>query len=290
MTVRDNSYGIAELQDKMLDIFKYFDSLCAKHNLTYWAGAGTCLGAIRHGGFIPWDDDLDVYMPRSDYEKLWRIWNQISLDGKYRLCRTSLKKNYHHRVIQVVDTSTTFINERCVNEDIEHGVYIDVIPIDVAAPCKPKRLLQIFYTILYSVYNIQAVPEFHGTGLMIQGTKFLLWLIQKPELRYKIWKYAEKKMTQYVITEGTDMYVDLLTYFKMLFKPMPVAWFEPKRVPFEDTEICVPKEYEKYLRYYYGNYMELPPLEKRLVQHNTVFIDLKTPYTTYKGVYYCRNT
>ena len=121
MSVKDNSYGIADLQNKMLDIVKFFIGVCEKNGLRYWAGAGTCLGAIRHGGFIPWDDDVDIYMPRQDYELLWKNRETWMDNPKYKIVRTSLEKNYRHRVIQIVDLSTTFVNKRCVNDDIEHG-------------------------------------------------------------------------------------------------------------------------------------------------------------------------
>ena len=285
MSVKDNTYGIAPLQNKMLEIFKYFDEICIKNNLRYWAGAGTCLGAIRHQGFIPWDDDLDVYMPRDDYEKLWMNWSRLSSNSQYCLCRTTKDVNYHHRVMQIVDTNTTFINERAKDEEVRHGVYIDIIPMDVEASGPIHRLFQIVNTVIYSVYNIQALPEFHGTGLMNKGTRLMLYLVKKPNTRYKIWNKAEKHMIVQE-TYKTKNYVDLLTYFKMIFKPLPKEWFNTMRVPFEDTFINVPIEYAKYLTVYYGNYMELPPENKRVIQHKTVIIDLDTPYTEYKGIYY----
>lgn len=109
MSVKDNTYGIAPLQDKMLDILKYFISLCEKYNLRYCAYGGTCIGAFRHQGFIPWDDDLDVIMPRQDYEQLWRLYGEKINSSKCKLCRTTFDKNYHHRVMQLVDLETTFI-------------------------------------------------------------------------------------------------------------------------------------------------------------------------------------
>lgn len=286
MAVHDNTYGIADLQDKMLDILKHFDSLCEKYNLTYWAAFGTCLGAIRHKGFIPWDDDLDIYMPRHDYEKLWIIWNDINEDSKYKLCRTGHDKNYHHRVMQVVDMSTTFINRRCVNDDIEHGVYIDIMPMDGAAPGKFGQLRQAYYAIIYSVYNIQDEPEFHGNEMMKVGTRFLLNVVKNPERRYKLWARAEKKLTKYD-SKTAEQCMDFNNYFKLLFKPMQADWFKPVRVPFEDTTICVPTDYDKYLTLVYGPYMQLPAEEKRVTLHNVVKIDLNTPYTEYRGKYYC---
>ena len=107
MNVKDNTYGIAPLQDKMLDILKHFISVCEKNGIRYCACGGTCIGALHHQGFIPWDDDLDVFMPRPDYEKLWQLYDN-SKEPKFKLCRTTPDKNYHHRVMQMVDLNTTF--------------------------------------------------------------------------------------------------------------------------------------------------------------------------------------
>ncbi|MEE1035233.1 MAG: LicD family protein [Agathobacter sp.] len=286
--VKDNSFEIAALQDKMLDILKFFQGVCKKNHLTYWAGTGTCLGAIRHQGFIPWDDDMDIYMPRNDYENLWKIWKREASGSKYKLCRTSRRKNYRHRAMQIVDLTTTFINERCVNDDIEHGVYIDIIPMD-ACPSNPfLRASQVFNTVLYSIYNIQIPPDFQGGKAMRYGTRFLLGLVKNPDLRYKIWRRAEKRLSANDI-ETAKEYTDLYIYFWMIFKPMPASWFKTKEVPFEDTVINVPVGYDNYLKILYGDYMKLPPVEDRTVKHHTVKIDIDKPYTEYRGIYYLKN-
>lgn len=292
MMVKDNSCGIAELQDKMLDILKYFINICEKNDLRYWLAYGSCLGAVRHNGFIPWDDDLDVQMPRPDYEKLWKIWNATETNEKYKLCRSNLKNNYHHRVMQIVNLTTTFINKRCVNEDIEHGVYIDIIPMDGFPKKKAQQMVIAQNAILYSVYNIQNKPEFNGgklTGVMSVGTSFLLSVVKDKDKRYKIWRRNEQMMTQYNYDE-CEYVVSLECFFKELFSPYPVKWFETKKVPFEDIEVNIPREYGKYLTRIYGDCMQLPPKEKQIVKHNTVFIDLNHSYKQYKGQYYCVNS
>lgn len=287
MSVKDNSCGIAELQDKMLDILKYFQGICEKNNLKYWAGTGTCLGAVRHHGFIPWDDDMDIYMPRPDYERLWKIWKSVSDNPQYKLCRTSRNKNYRHRAMQIVDLHTTFINERCVNDDIEHGVYIDIIPMD-ACPKNPfARISQIVNAVFYSVYNIQITPDFQGGKAMRMGTRFLLNLVKKPDKRYRIWKRAEQRLSRFNMDKA-DTYTDLYIYFWMIFKPMPAKWFRTKTVPFEDTTINIPVGYDGYMKILYGDYMQLPPEQDRTVKHHTVKIDLEHPYTEYRGIYYLK--
>ncbi len=291
MSVKDNSCGIADLQDKMLDLLKHFIETCDKYGFHYWLAGGTCLGALRHQGFIPWDDDLDVYMPRNDYERYWAIMGHGIKDGHYKLCRTEEKKNYHHRVMQLVDLNTTFIHSRCKDENLEHGVYIDIIPID-ACPDNPlSRLSQFCNAIVYSICNIQCKPEYNGgklTGLMSLGTTLLLSIIRRPESRYKVWRRAERRMVNYDWNKCINVKC-LTSTFRELSTPMPKSWFAERKVPFEDIEAVIPKNAEAYCFMMYGDFMTLPPKEKQTVRHKTEFIDLNNPYTKYKGIYYCIN-
>ena len=289
MAVKDNSFGIADLQEKMLENLKEFISLCEQNNLRYWLAGGTLLGVMRHEGFIPWDDDLDVFMPRPDYEKLWSIVGDRIVDGHYKLCRTTKEKNYHHRVMQLVDVDTTFIHSRSKDEDIEHGLYIDIIPLDGCPDGKLQRLGQILNAIVYSVYNIQCPPEYNGgklTGIITFMTKIMLAVVKRPEARYKIWKRAEKKMTTYDFDACRDV-KSICAGFDVLITPFSRSWFDTKKGPFEDIEVSIPSGTEEYLRLKYRDYMQLPPKEQQVVRHHTEFIDLNTPYTAYRGVYYC---
>ena len=288
MSVKNNEYGIAELQDKMLDILKHFITVCEKNKLQYWLAAGTCLGAIRHGGFIPWDDDLDVYMMREDYEKLWELEGNAVFDGHYKLCRTSKEKNYHHRVMQIVDLNTTFIHSRSKDEDLEHGVYIDIMPLDACPESRIQRFLQIVNAVFFSVFNIQCKPEYNGgkaTGIISAGTVFLLSIVKSPTARYKAWKCAEARMTRYPIQKCTHVKC-ITSLFRELFRPFPKEWFGERKVPFEDIMAVVPSNAEAYCEATYGDYMKLPPAEKRTVRHHTEFIDLNSSYLKYKGIYY----
>lgn len=289
MSVKDNSFGIADLQDKMLDILKYLISVCEKNDLHYWLADGTCLGALRHQGFIPWDDDLDVFMLRKDYEKLWKlIGNRVS-GGHYILCRTTKEQNYHHRVMQIVDIDTTFIHSRSKDEDIAHGVYIDIIPMD-ACPNNPfQRFAQVINAIIFSVYNIQQTPEYNGgkmTPIISFGTKLLLGLRKNPDSRYRAWKKAEQRMTKYDWDKCTHIKC-ITSMFKELFNPVPKEWYGERRTEFEDIQAVIPSNAESYCETVYGDYTTPPPVEKRTVRHHTEFIDLDNSYKKYKGTYYC---
>ncbi len=288
MAVKDNSCGIADLQDKMLDILKYFISVCEKNDLHYWLAGGTCLGALRHQGFIPWDDDLDVYMPRDDYERYWDLLGKGKVDGHYKLCRTTKEKNYHHRVMQIVDLDTTFIHSRSKNEDIEHGVYIDIIPIDACPNGFLQRFLQLCNAIIFSVYNIQQKSEYNGgkmTSLINFGTSVLLGIIRSQEGRYKAWVKAEKRMKKYDWNKCTHIKC-VTSQFHELMTAFPKEWFGERMVPFEDIMAIVPSQAEQYCKAMYGDYLTLPPEEKQVARHHTEYIDLNNSYTKYKNYYY----
>lgn len=293
MGLKENLCGIADQQEILLDILKEFIRLCDRHDLQYWLAFGSLLGAIRNQGFIPWDDDLDVLMPRRDYEKLWELYEKNKIDGHYVLCRTTRKKNYHHRVMQLVDTNTTFIHSRSRDEDLEHGLYIDIIPLDACPNSKLRRLAQMRDAVIYSVYNIQCTPEYNGgklKGIITFLVKIMLTAVQNPQRRYEIWKAAERRMTQYE-WDDCKCVKSICGMFSMLVKPLPKTWFIGNRIGvFEDIKVSIPVGAEAFLTAKYGNYMKLPPKEQQVVRHRTEYIDLHTTYKEYRGIYYCIGT
>lgn len=286
-SVKDNSYGIAEFQTKLLELLQVFINLCSKYELDWWACGGTCIGALRHNGFVPWDDDLDVAMPRPDYEKLWSLRDSINSEGRYIIARTTDKKNYHHRVIQLIDTQTTFIHTRSANEDIEHGVYIDILPMDACAPNKLGYYRQVFNAIIFSIYNVQCLSEYNKKKSINIATSIALKLIKNQKFRYSIWKHCEKQMTKYN-WETAKQIVQITCDLKSMTHPYNAEWFRSiKKHPFENIEINLPVGAEHYLTQYYGDFMQYPPEQSRHPVHNTKLIDLNTPYSFYKGKYYC---
>ena len=287
--VSDNTYGIADFQTELLDILRVFIDICDNYNLRWWASGGTCIGALRHNGFIPWDDDLDVAMPRPDYEKLWSLRDEINKDSRYIITRTSKDKNYHHRVMQLVDTQTTFIHSRSADEDIEHGVYIDLLPMDACAPGKISYFMQVINAMTFSVYNIQCLPEYNDGKIVSRMTDIALKVIKDKDLRYRIWKHCEKQIKKYD-WDSAKKIAHLSCDTKSMLHPYDAAWFrDVKKHKFEDLEINIPIGAEKYLKQYFGDFMRLPPESSRYPVHNTKLIDLDHSYTQYKGVYYCVN-
>lgn len=277
--------SIRDMQNRMILILKYFIQLCESNGLRYWCAGGTMLGAVRHKGFIPWDDDIDVFMPRSDYERLFELWPKIGDLKNYCLCRTTKDKMYHQTDMQLVDINTTFINRHSKNEDIEHGLSIDIMPFDGIPKSKISRLFQIYHAIMYSVYNVQRLPDHQGKLLRFL-TSILLGVVRKPERRYKIWKRHEKKMSRYDFDKSAEV-KELITSFRALFYPYPRETFDTIDAPFEDIEIKIPKGYDAYMKKIYGDYMSLPDEKDRGPKHDVVYVNLNEPYIKYKGTHYC---
>lgn len=285
--VLSNGVTVRQLQLKLLEIFKYFKKICEENNLTYWCGGGTMLGAVRHGGFIPWDDDLDVFMPRQDYEKIYRIWNDVADTNKYVLVRSDKNHNYHHTAMNLVDVNSTYINKHSENEDIFHGCYIDVIPFEGCPDSKLGRIKQIWHSILYGIYNAQRLPDNQGKLLRIP-TKIALNLVKSPELRYKIWKKNEEKMSKYDFF-SSNFVKETVSSFKGMFRTYQRNVFDTIDIKFEDVLVKIPTGYDHYMTRIYGDYMSLPPnLDIDMATRYGVikFISLSEPFVKFKGTLY----
>jgi len=277
------------LQRKELDILLYFDKFCKEHGLRYYLAGGTLIGAVRHHGFIPWDDDIDVHMPRPDYVKLIGLWRHFADTKKYSLCFSTLESNYRHHAYSIADSETTFIEQRNIYDDINQGIKIDIIPLDGAPKSMIKRSIQLFWAILYAIYNVQRLPENQGGGVMKVIVKLMLSTVKSPQKRYQIWKKAEKHISQYDFE--TSPYVkELVAPFRSMRFIYPREKFtEVVMLDFEGYKLPAHFYYKNYLKNVFNNFMELPPEDKRRPKGHIVYINLDEGFNNYKGIYYCRN-
>lgn len=278
-----------KLQLVELDTLLYFDEFCKRHNLRYYLAGGTLIGAVRHKGFIPWDEDIDIHMPRPDYRRLPELWEKDADTEHYSLCVTDEKKNFRHHAYAISDNYTTLIEERTINDDIPQGIRLDILPFDGVPKNKVKALIQRFWAIIFSIYNVQRLPENQGGKLMRTAVKVALGVVKNPKRRYKIWKYAEKKFTKYDFETSPYVreFICPLRSTKFLY---PRKDFDkPVYLEFEGHMLPAQHYYKQYLEQVYPGYMNLPPVEKRKQKTNAVFIDIEKGYVNYKGVYYCKN-
>lgn len=270
------------LQEVSLEMAKVFTRFCEKHHLlTYFCGGG-CIGALRHKGFVPWDDDLDFFMPREDYEKFITLWNQEECSKRYRLSVSGRDYIDRNLFATIRDTETTQVKPYQKDLDIPHGTALDILPLDGYAPTKWKRSWQCINAYIYSLFCAQLPPEKHG-GIMSLGSKVLLGVFCGKKIRYRIWSRAKKKMTKYPISDS-EYITELCSGPYYMKKKYRAEWFEGSiQVPFEDTKMPIPVGSDGYLTEAFGDYMQLPPADKQKPHHDSLFLDLNQGYEFYRG-------
>lgn len=277
---------LREVQLKGLEILRYFKKFCEDNQLLFYFCGGCCIGTLRHGGFIPWDDDVDVFMPREDYEKLARLWPQKADTARYSLNRTD--ESTYTRILPTTirDNNTTFIRTRQYDLDINQGLMLDVLPLDGCPSGKFARKMQICWALLFSMFNTQEAPTSKGKLLHLVG-KALLAVFRTQKARYRVWRFAEKKMSQYKI-EDCEYITELCARYQYMVNEYPKEAFESAVYKdFEGEKMPIPKGYDTYLRMAFGDYMQLPPEEAQAPKHEVILCDLEHSYLRYKGQYYC---
>lgn len=276
---------LKEMQRVNLEMATVFFAFCKEHNLTAYFCGGGCIGSIRHKGFVPWDDDLDFFMPREDYEYFVANWNKYEPGKDLALLVQSENMIDHNLFATLRHRKTTYIKPYQKDLDIVHGVQLDVLPLDGYPDSAWKRKWQCIWALVYSLFCAQIVPEKHG-GIMAFGSRLLLSVFRGKKIRYRIWSLAKKKMTKYKIADCTGI-TELCSgpgYMKNRYEK---EWFDHYiEVPFEDRMMPIPVGYDAYLRKAFGDYMQLPPEKERVAHHDCVFLDLESPCTKYRGVYY----
>lgn len=274
---------LSQMQKKQLEILHELDRVCKKNNLKYALSSGTCLGAVRHGGFIPWDDDIDVYMSWEDVEKL--VQCQKDFQDKYFVQSYKTDPEYTSIHYRLCDSSTSCFLKESKGKNINHGIFVDIY---VYYPYPDNKLMAhkvILESFIYRVLVSNCGPQNHGGIAKLLGNA--VSKIYSGTRRANKIKAIEDDFKY----NGGKKYV--ATYFgrdATLTKSIvyPVEWFEnPKYLKFEDMEVPCPGNPEKYCVLQYGEkYMDLPPVEKRKPHHDFIYFSVDEPYTKFKGLYY----
>ena len=255
---------IEEVHNRLLNIAKVFDNICRKHGVNYYMLGGTMLGAIRHKGFIPWDDDMDFGVLRKDYERLKRIL-RTELPEQYKCCDYNNDKVIQYPFIKISDTETLIQDPR-VNLPLENqiGINIDVFPLD---NCNPNSIRIKFIRCLCRLTTIIYV-ESTTQSMIIHVIKRILRFLC-PISHHQILNFTEY-LTQSL---PSGSYIGNI-YGRWRDKEIiPSIWYGNNiRYRFESLELNGFQEYDKYLRRLYGNYMELPPIELRKAHVENIFM------------------
>lgn len=262
---------IAEQKKIQINILKETVRVCEENNLIYFLGGGTLLGAVRHQGYIPWDNDIDIMLPRKDYEKLLEIFNRCSKKN-YKLLSYKYNKGYYYPFNKIVNINTEVIENKFRRIE-ELGIYIDVFPIDFL-PEENKNIKKIFRYYKFreriiDVYRTTEIERVTNNKIKLLCKKMLIQIIKKEKIMKKILKQMDEVAQRY---DNTSM-VACVSGRYMEKEIMPSSYISDYTlVRFEDEEYKIPIGYDEYLTKHYGNYMELPPEEKRIPDHDvTVF-------------------
>lgn len=267
---------LRKLQLKELDTLVYFKEFCDKNNLLFYLCGGCCIGSLRTGGFIPWDDDIDILMPRDDYEKLYKIWDNDKHE-RFKLLRTDEKIFTGNIFTTIVDTETTCVKANQAHLDIPFGIMMDIFPIDGCPKGKFKRTMQKLNAMIYSLFLAQIVPENHG-GIMALGSKFLLSIVKSPKAREKKWRNAERRMSKYKISD-CEYITELCEGVHSMQPEYPKEWFASAVYrEFEGLQMPIPVGYDPYLKKAFGDYMTLPPEDKQKPHHDMILVDTERSY------------
>lgn len=264
---------LRRLQLKELDTLLYFKEFCEEHNLTFYFCGGCCIGSLRNKGFIPWDDDIDVFMPREDYEKLYTLWNEHSKNQRFLCLRTDHTIFTGNIFTTIIDTTSTTVKANQAHLNVPHGIVMDVLPLD-GCPKGLKRKAQKAWAMIYSLFLAQIVPEKHG-GIVSLGSRVLLGVFRGKKLRDKIWRFAQNQMTKYSIKD-CEYITELCSGPKYMQCEYPKELFASAVYEeFEGYQMPIPVGFDKYLKMAFGDYKKLPPENKRKPHHDLIFCDLE---------------
>ncbi len=255
---------LRRLQKKELDSIVYFDRFCRENGLTYFLLGGCVIGALRHGGFIPWDDDIDVIMPRNDYRRMLRIWRD---DERFRMLWPDGKTVTHNPFATLVDTSVHLVKENQKDLDIPRGIVTDIFPLDGCPDGRLRRYRQYLDAMVYSLYATEVVPVNHGKAVEIIG-RLMLSLIPSRKARTRIFRRAEKRLSRYRFDTHaycTELYAGP---HYMLNRYPQEAFDKAVYHTFEGLQLPLPQGYDTYLSMAFGDYMTLPPKELQVPHHD----------------------
>lgn len=258
----DDSYGLKKLQNVILNIAAYVDKLCMEHNIGYRLMGGSALGAKRHGGFIPWDDDLDVFMTPTEYELFRKVFEEYGDKQTYSIQELGASDG---RVITAkLRLNNSYYEEEVVRGwKIHHGIYVDIFILHTCPDSKLSQYWQYFWAKYLVVKGLANKPYNRRGGLAGLAVKAAHLLPKRFLLNYGL-----KQVYRWRDTE-TEYFCNFLG--KALFKNGKYSrddFKQTKRIPFETIELNVAVGLEHFLTARFGDYMKVPSPERiRYEQH-----------------------
>ncbi len=268
--------SVKDVQNKILYTMKYIDRLCCENGIVYYIMGGTALGAIRHGGFIPWDDDLDIFMTPQEYAKFKQVFEkQKSTEFVLQEWKTTPDYLEYAKIRM---NGTTFIEE-CFKDrrNMHHGIYVDIMILHKVPKNSFIQKLVYYeskFVTLYALSQRNWKPKTKVQGIILKSLKIMPCKLMAKLFYKHIYKYDNR----------TDnfMYCYWITPAKFGSGLFDASFFsDPVDVPFEDTKLLGSAMIKEYLRYRYGDYMQLPPKEAQEAAVHAMVFDTERDYKDY---------
>lgn len=264
---------LSHLKDCERDMLKCFVDICNKHGIKYFVQGGTLLGTVRHGGFIPWDDDVDVSLPRVEYERFLAI-AQSELPDYYFLQTNDTDPEYPNNFAKIRDSRTTFIETSARNLNINHGAYIDIFPLDNYPSGFEAKVYELRKKLLtWRINKAFYLPHMSFISKIVTIITMILFPSIKSAInkREKLYKSVPKG-DRVVNNSGAWLSKEII----------PREWVQNSiEMEFEGIKVNVSDRYDEWLTYVYGDYMSLPPENERVGHHYVDIFDMNKSYTEY---------
>lgn len=262
-----------QIQGRLLAMMKRFHDVCQEENIEYYMNSGTMLGAIRHKGFIPWDDDVDLGLFRNEYERLVSLPQSVWLPD-YELVTFHNKKGYPYCFAKLYDKNSTLVEKGYSN--YVGGVYLDIFPHDGAGNSlitSKARYYMNFARYWLLIYRLIPEKKKNPVKRLLQA-----WAHQRP---VRAWQEALEESIKALDTNDCR-YVSNFIGRHRTREVFPKEFFgTPTLYEFEDSSFFGPEMADEYLTWLYGDYMKLPPKGEQDINHPAEFIDLELPYRDY---------
>ena len=276
---------VKELQARELLLLKELRRICDANDITYFLAYGSLIGAVRHHGFIPWDDDVDVCMKYPDYVRFKEVC-KTQLGSEFFLQTDETDPNAGLSYYKLRLNNTTLIVDYLADRDMHHGINIDIYPIYNVPNNAIQRKLQLCASAVYMLFEAGQVPENHG-GIMATGSKLLLRIFKGSSRNY-----IKNKCHDYMArfenrqTKSKAMLFGNLNVCRHLYPSE--TFIKPIAMQFEGENFSVPSGYDTYFTMFYGDYMKMPPMEEQGAKiDHIVKISVDEPYEKFKGSLYC---
>lgn len=268
--------SLRDLQLALFDMLKDIDSICREQNIQYSLACGTALGAVRHQGFIPWDDDVDIMFLRSEYDKFLEIAPKFLKEKGYTL-QKEFSSEWPMQYSKVRKDNTTYIEAfepRLKN--LHQGIFIDLFPIDNLSDNKILARIQ------WDFYHLLVAKGMAKRGYQTNSRIKHLLMACSP-------LFPEKMLRAFVMQKGKTntqrVHCFLGGAVVKEHNIFPRSFFDSYiTISFEEYRFPIVKDYDGYLKVCFNDYMKLPPEEKRAARRHALKVDLERPYTEYLSI------